>query len=58
MIVNRGRNFFGLALGAGVESADDALQFGEFLDEFGGEIGFRKPRCAHRVELGAIRPKA
>ena len=24
----------------GVESADDALEFGEFLDEVGGEIGF------------------
>ena len=42
MIVNRGRDFFGFALGAGVKATDDALEFGEFLDQFGGEIGLRK----------------
>ena len=33
-------DFFGLALRARVKSADHALQFGEFLDQFGGEVGF------------------
>jgi len=27
-----------------VEPADNSLQFGEFLDEFGGQIGFRQQR--------------
>ncbi len=44
MVVDRDGYVFGFALRAGVESADDALQFGEFLDEFGGEVGFRKLR--------------
>ncbi len=28
----------------GVEPADDALEFGEFLDEVGGEVGFAEQR--------------
>ena len=28
----------------GVESADDALEFGEFLDEVGGEVGLAEQR--------------
>jgi len=31
-------NLVGLALRAGIEAADHALQLGEFLDQFGGEI--------------------
>ena len=51
VVVDRGGDFFGFALGARVESADDALEFGEFLDEFGGEVGLRK-RDARRVNSG------
>src|SRR2546423_4592915 len=43
MIVNRIRNCWLMALRAGVESADDALELGEFFDELGGEIGLRQP---------------
>ena len=39
MIVNRGRDFFRFALDARIKAADHALQFGEFLNQFGGEIG-------------------
>ena len=41
-------DFFRLALRARIESADHALQFGEFLDQFGGEIalGRRAARWA------------
>ena len=38
---------------ARVETADDALQFGEFLDHFGGEIGFRKQSRALGVIVAA-----
>ena len=53
LIVDGDGDFFGFALGARVETADDALKFGEFLDEFGGEIGFREQRGALRVGLAA-----
>ena len=40
MFVDGAPDGFGFALGAGIESAHDALEFGEFLDHLGGEIGF------------------
>ena len=40
MIVDGVGDIGGFALRAGVEAADDALQFGEFADHFGGEIAF------------------
>ena len=43
----------GLALGAGVEAADDALQFGEFLDELRGEIAFEHLGGALREAIAA-----
>ncbi len=54
VVVDRDGDFFGFALGAGVESADDALEFGEFLDEFGGEVGFAKAArpVSHRYRAG------
>jgi len=44
LLVDCERNPFTQALRARIESADDALQLGKFLDEFGGEIGLGKAR--------------
>ena len=44
VIVNRLPDFFRLALLTSVETADDALEFREFLDQFGGEVGFQEMR--------------
>ena len=46
VIVDGLRDFFGLALRARVETADDALQLGEFLHHLGGEIALRELRGA------------
>ena len=44
---------FGLALHACVEAADHALEFGEFLDQFGGEIDLAEFGGAHGVGISA-----
>jgi len=38
VIVDGVGDFDGLALGARVEAADDALQLGKFANHFGGEV--------------------
>ena len=42
MIVDGLPDFLGLALGAGIEAADHALQFGELLHQFRGQIALRQ----------------
>ena len=44
LVVDGLRHGFAKALRARVESADDALQFSEFLDQFGGEVGLGRVR--------------
>ena len=44
---------FAFALHAGVEAADHALQFGELLDQFGGEIDLAEFGGAHGVGIAA-----
>ena len=53
MIVDGLPDFVRLALRARVESADDALQFGELLDQFGGEIALGQARRALGVLVAA-----
>ena len=49
MIVDRVGNHFRFALRAGIETANDALQFGEFANHFRGEIALGKFRGAIRI---------
>ncbi len=44
VIVDRARDFFGFALRARVEAADDALKIGELFDHVGGEIALAQQR--------------
>ena len=37
---NGPRNFFGFALGVGVEATDDSLELGELFDHVGDEVAF------------------
>ena len=53
MIVDRVGYHFRFALRAGVETANDALQFGEFANHFRGEIALGKFRGA--VRIGHVR---
>ncbi len=53
MIVNRIGYHFRFALRAGVETANDALQLGEFANHFRGEIALGKFRGA--VRIGDVR---
>ena len=53
VIVDRLPDGFGLALRARIEAADDALQFGELLDQLGGEIALEQLRGALRVAIAA-----
>ena len=41
MIVDGLPDLLGLALRAGVEAAHDALQFGEFFDQFGSQVALQ-----------------
>ena len=53
VIVDGGGDFFGLALGARIESADHALEFGEFFDQFCREVGLGKKRGSFSVGVSA-----
>ena len=46
LIVDGERDFFRLALRPRVESSDDALQLGELLHQFGGQVALGKLRRA------------
>ncbi len=45
MIADRVGHGIGQPFGAGVIAAHQALQFGEFADHFGDQIGLAQPRC-------------
>ena len=46
MLLNSFGDFFGFAVQAGIVFAHRALQFGEFADHFGHQVGFCQTRGA------------
>ena len=52
VVVDGRRHLFGFALRSRIEAADDALQFREFFDQFGSQIGLRQ--AVTRAPLSAL----